>query len=82
VKLGIHILTGEKVAIKIMDKNFLADEIPRVRMEIEAMKVLMHQNICKLYQVIETEDKFFMILEVSEEHFNITNTAVEWHGRN
>lgn len=63
VKLGLHILTGEKVAIKIMDKNFLADEIPRVRMEIEAMKVLMHQNICKLYQVIETKDKFFMILE-------------------
>lgn len=77
MKLGLHILTGEKVAIKVMDKNFLADEIPRVRMEIEAMKVLMHQNICKLYQVIETKDKFFMILEVSESHSIVLETAVE-----
>ena len=30
------------------------------------MKDLCHQHICKLYQVIETETKFFMILEVFE----------------
>ena len=64
VKLGYHLLTGEKVAIKIMDKKALGEELPRVRIEIEAMKSLIHQNICRLYQVIETEDKFFMILEV------------------
>ncbi len=27
------------------------------------MKALSHQNVCKLYQVIETEAKIFMILE-------------------
>ena len=41
------------------------DDLPRVKTEIEAMKQLSHQHICKLYQVIETEEKFFMILEVS-----------------
>lgn len=64
MKLGVHVLTGEEVAIKVMDKNFLADDIPRVRLEIDAMKNLIHQNICQLYQVIETDDKFFMIMEV------------------
>ena len=64
MKLGYHILTGDKVAIKIMDKKTLGDDLPRVRTEIAAMKELSHQHICKLYQVIETEDKFFMILEV------------------
>lgn len=63
VKLGVHVLTGEEVAIKVMDKNFLADDIPRVRLEIDAMKNLIHHNICQLYQVIETDDKFFMIME-------------------
>lgn len=65
VKLGFHITTGDKVAIKIMDKKSLGDDLPRVRTEIQALKELCHQNICKLYQVIETDEKFFLILEVS-----------------
>ncbi|XP_062985171.1 maternal embryonic leucine zipper kinase [Elgaria multicarinata webbii] len=63
VKLGCHLLTGEQVAIKIMDKLALGDDLPRVKTEIEAMKSLSHQNICRLYQVIETPKKIFMILE-------------------
>ena len=31
VKLGIHRLTGEKVAIKIMDKRQLGEDLPRIR---------------------------------------------------
>lgn len=27
------------------------------------MKTLSHQNVCKLFQVIETDSKIFMILE-------------------
>ncbi|XP_066576677.1 maternal embryonic leucine zipper kinase isoform X2 [Amia ocellicauda] len=63
VKLGRHILTGEKVAIKIMDKTELGDDLPRVKTEIEAMKNLSHQHICRLYHVIETSKKIFMVLE-------------------
>ena len=51
VKLATHAITGEKVAIKIMDKKQLGEDLPRIRLEISAMKVLMHQNICKLLQV-------------------------------
>ncbi|KAM9213355.1 Maternal embryonic leucine zipper kinase [Leptosomus discolor] len=63
VKLGRHRLTGEKVAIKIMDKLALGDDLPRVKIEIDAMKNLSHQHICRLYHVIETSKKIFMVLE-------------------
>uniref|UniRef100_A0A3B3SPM4 Maternal embryonic leucine zipper kinase n=1 Tax=Paramormyrops kingsleyae TaxID=1676925 RepID=A0A3B3SPM4_9TELE len=63
VKLGRHILTGEKVAIKIMEKKDLGEDLPRVKTEIEAMKNLSHQHVCRLYQVIETSTKIFMALE-------------------
>ncbi|XP_031459038.1 maternal embryonic leucine zipper kinase-like [Phasianus colchicus] len=63
VKLGRHLLTGEKVAIKIMDKFALGDDLPRVKTEIDAMKNLSHQHVCRLYHVIETSKKIFMVLE-------------------
>ncbi|XDV14894.1 hypothetical protein PO909_015065 [Leuciscus waleckii] len=63
VKLGRHILTGEKVAIKIMEKKDLGDDLPRVKIEIEAMKNLSHQQVCRLYHVIETSSKIYMVLE-------------------
>uniref|UniRef100_A0A8C4IXT2 Maternal embryonic leucine zipper kinase n=1 Tax=Dicentrarchus labrax TaxID=13489 RepID=A0A8C4IXT2_DICLA len=63
VKLGRHILTGEKVAIKIMNKKDLGDDLPRVKVEIEAMKSLSHQHVCRLYHVIETSTQIFMVLE-------------------
>ncbi|XP_076041432.1 maternal embryonic leucine zipper kinase-like isoform X2 [Oratosquilla oratoria] len=63
VKVATHILTGEKVAIKIMDKRQLGEDLPRIYLEIGAMKQLSHQHICKLYQVIETDTKIFMVLE-------------------
>ncbi|KAL7841181.1 hypothetical protein SRHO_G00248720, partial [Serrasalmus rhombeus] len=63
VKLGRHILTGEKVAIKIMEKKDLGDDLPRVKTEIEAMKNLSHQHVCRLYHVIETNSKIYMVLE-------------------
>uniref|UniRef100_A0A2K5JN64 Maternal embryonic leucine zipper kinase n=1 Tax=Colobus angolensis palliatus TaxID=336983 RepID=A0A2K5JN64_COLAP len=63
VKLACHILTGEMVAIKIMDKNTLGSDLPRIKTEIEALKNLRHQHICQLYHVLETANKIFMVLE-------------------
>nr|XP_021501655.1 maternal embryonic leucine zipper kinase isoform X2 [Meriones unguiculatus] len=63
VKLACHILTGEMVAIKIMDKNALGNDLPRVKTEIDALKNLRHQHICQLYHVLETKNKIFMVLE-------------------
>ncbi|KAB0405800.1 hypothetical protein E2I00_003515, partial [Balaenoptera physalus] len=73
VKLAFHILTGEMVAIKIMDKNALGSDLPRVKTEIDALKNLRHQHICQLYHVIETANKIFMVLEdrLSEEETRV-----------
>ncbi|ENN70963.1 hypothetical protein D910_05554 [Dendroctonus ponderosae] len=51
VKLATHLATGEKVAIKIMDKKMLGDDLHRVSLELQALKHLKHDNICQLYQV-------------------------------
>ncbi|XP_049799093.1 maternal embryonic leucine zipper kinase-like [Schistocerca nitens] len=63
VKLATHLLTREKVAIKIMNKSGLGDDLPRVRQELEALKRLSHHHICKLYEVIETDTHIFMVIE-------------------
>ncbi|XP_022095201.1 maternal embryonic leucine zipper kinase-like isoform X2 [Acanthaster planci] len=63
VKLATHIASGEKVAVKIMDKRALGDDLPRVKTEIMAMKELVHQHIATLYEVVETKHKIFMVIE-------------------
>lgn len=63
VKLAIHILTEEKVAIKIIDKSSLGKDLDRVKLEVAALKDLAHQNICRLYQVIETSCRIYLVLE-------------------
>ncbi|CAI9724966.1 maternal embryonic leucine zipper kinase-like isoform X2 [Octopus vulgaris] len=67
VKLATHLLTGEKVAIKIMNKQALGPDLPRVKTEIEAMKSIHHKHVCQLYQVIENEDRVFLVLEYCPE---------------
>ncbi|RZF45432.1 hypothetical protein LSTR_LSTR017655 [Laodelphax striatellus] len=63
VKLATHILTGEKVAIKIMEKLYLGKDLHRVKTELEALKGLSHHHISKLYEVIETPTHFFIVME-------------------
>ncbi|TMS39822.1 hypothetical protein L596_006293 [Steinernema carpocapsae] len=63
VKLATHLLTGQQVAIKIIDKKAIGDDLPRVKTELDALKKLCHQHICRLYQYIETEHKFYVVME-------------------
>jgi len=63
VKLGIHKLTGQKVAIKIVDKI----HAPIVAREIETWRHLIHPNIIQLYEVITSETKIYMVIEYAEE---------------
>lgn len=74
-------MTGEKVAIKCMEKEKLGEDLFRVQTEINALKVLQHENISKLLQVIETETKIYLVLEVNiafhfEFHFNCHSIAL------
>ena len=63
---GIHIPTGEKVAIKILDKKKLNSDplnLKRVFFEISILKNIRHKNIIKLYEVMETPQKIYLIME-------------------
>jgi serine/threonine-protein kinase SIK3 len=52
VKLATHLITKQKVAIKMFDKSGLDSEKQlRLRREIDSMKRLKHKNIIRLYEV-------------------------------
>jgi 5'-AMP-activated protein kinase catalytic alpha subunit len=65
VKLGIHLLTKEKVAIKIFDKRKIKNEKEKeyIKREISILKKLNHYNTIKLYNIIENENFIFLIQE-------------------
>ncbi|EGT51474.1 hypothetical protein CAEBREN_07911 [Caenorhabditis brenneri] len=63
VRLATHLLTNQKVAIKIIDKKQLGPDLPRVQTEMDALRNLSHQNICRLYHYVETDDKFYLVME-------------------
>ena len=47
VKLGVHIFTGEKVAVKILEKDKISEvaDVERVAREIHILKLIRHPNI-------------------------------------
>ena len=53
VRLGTHMLTGEKVAIKILEKEKIKDhsDVERVTREIQILKIVRHPNVIQLYEV-------------------------------
>ena len=53
VKVGVHILTGEKVAIKILEKEKIleAADVDRIAREIHILKIIRHPNIIQFYEV-------------------------------
>lgn len=63
MRLATHTATGMKVAIKCMEKEKLGADLFRVKTEITALKCLQHDNIAKLYQVIENEKHIYLVLE-------------------
>jgi len=56
VRLGTHLITGEKVAIKILEKDKIKDQsdVERVTREIHILKIVRHPNVIQLYEVSET----------------------------
>ena len=53
VKLAKHVFTGERVAVKVIDKLKL-DQSTRTQMmqEVRLMKLVQHPNVVRLYEVI------------------------------
>jgi serine/threonine protein kinase len=61
VRLGIHKLTGRKVAIKIMTKKDMTNrDLELVKTEIDILKICQHPNIIKLYDIFENVDYIYI----------------------
>ncbi|KAI9144137.1 kinase-like domain-containing protein [Paraphysoderma sedebokerense] len=66
VKLAKHKLTGQEVAVKIIDKTQLDDKkLAKLYREVRIMKLLHHPHIVRLYEVIETKSTVFLVMEYS-----------------
>ncbi|XP_052434729.1 SNF-related serine/threonine-protein kinase [Carassius gibelio] len=67
VKLARHVFTGEKVAVKVIDKTKL-DMVATGHLfqEVRCMKLVQHPNIVRLYEVIDTQTKLYLILELGD----------------
>ncbi|XP_060839199.1 SNF-related serine/threonine-protein kinase [Rhopalosiphum padi] len=67
VKMARHVFTGEQVAVKVIDKNKL-EEVSRNHLyqEVRCMKLVQHPNVVRLYEVIDTHSKLYLILELAD----------------
>ena len=65
VKQGTHIMTGDKVAIKILEKDKIKDhsDIERINREITILKKVRHPQVVQLYEMIENNDYLYLIME-------------------
>ena len=65
VKIGTHITTKEKVAVKILEKSKITDiaDVERVSREIHILKTVQHPHVVQLYEIIETPKKLYLIME-------------------
>ena len=62
---GKHTITDETVAIKILDKSKIKDDIDvkHIPKEIDILKSIYHHNIAQLYEIISTSNNFYLIME-------------------
>jgi 5'-AMP-activated protein kinase, catalytic alpha subunit len=65
VKEAVHIISGELVAIKVLDKAMIAKEedLNRIKREIKILKVANHPNLISLYEIMETDKYYFFVME-------------------
>jgi 5'-AMP-activated protein kinase catalytic alpha subunit len=65
VKIAEHILTGHKVAIKILNRRKIRsmEMEEKVKREIKILRLFMHPHIIRLYEVIDTPADIYVVIE-------------------
>ncbi|PKU68685.1 CBL-interacting protein kinase 23 [Dendrobium catenatum] len=65
VKFAKNVETGENVAIKILDKeNVLRHKmIGQIKREISTMKLIKHPNVIRMFEVMASKTKIYIVLE-------------------
>jgi len=65
VKLGIHKLTNQKVAIKTIKKSSMTQlDLELVKSEIDIMKLLKHPNVVRLLDHFENAEYVYIVMEL------------------
>ena len=65
VTRAYHLITEQTVAVKILDKEKIEDEIDieRIIREIEILKNIHHPNIAQMYETYSTIHNFYLMIE-------------------
>ena len=65
VRIATHIITGEKVAVKMLYKSKIKEDSDKKRLEreIKILKILRHRNIVQLYNCIQTSSTIYLVME-------------------
>eukprot|EP01065_Artemidia_motanka_P053353 TRINITY_DN9880_c1_g3_i1.p1 TRINITY_DN9880_c1_g3~~TRINITY_DN9880_c1_g3_i1.p1 ORF type:complete len:489 (+),score=182.99 TRINITY_DN9880_c1_g3_i1:56-1468(+) len=66
VKLAQHIETGQRFAVKIVQKSKLREEglEEQMKREITVQKMLIHKHVVRLFEVMQTDNNIYLVLEL------------------
>lgn len=66
VKLAVNMETGEKMAIKVLDKSIIQRQNmgAQVKREISIMKLVRHPYVVQLREVLASSSKIFLVCEL------------------
>ena len=65
VARAFHTISEQIVAVKILDKKKIEDEvdIERINREIEILRNIYHPNVCQMYETYTTIHNYYLIME-------------------
>eukprot|EP00118_Oscarella_pearsei_P004321 m.18291 g.18291 ORF g.18291 m.18291 type:complete len:802 (+) comp27635_c0_seq2:83-2488(+) len=67
VKEGMHLPTGQKVAVKVIDKKKAREDqyvYKNLRREAKLLQMVRHRNIIQLFEVVETDNSYYLVTEL------------------
>lgn len=62
--MGAHKASGQKVAIKVVNKAAVKQKPEMLRNEVEILSKVDHPNIIALYDIFETPEFLYLVMEL------------------